>query len=384
MAVLMRAHDGGEAFRTLYDTHAPRVRGLARRLLRDAGAIDDVVQETMLRAYRAGIHLDEGRDPWPWLASVTRNLCRDAARRTTRRPQEAFEESMIPAATPAADRIVENRARAQLVSAALDSLADHQRDLLVRHHVEEIPCARIAADTDTTVEAVKSGLARAREAFRSCYEGWRGAIPQALTSLSSRLWPRPPGAARVGALAPGVGRPVGAAALAAVLAFGLSAPPGIASPPEAAPTSGSKAPRVQPSADGSSGTSVAISRDGRLINFVPPESLGGPAVPGALALPGSVPRTPNPLRWPQGSARPTGGNQSSPSAPSPLESLPAGLPVEPAPPPVVVAGPGPVIEATTDMVDIASAAVTNAPAALGLPPTPSPRTPETPALYLDS
>jgi len=63
--------------------HAEWLRGLARRLVTDAAAADDLVQETWLVAMRNPP--DSERPPRPWLAGVIRNLARLRGRTEARR-----------------------------------------------------------------------------------------------------------------------------------------------------------------------------------------------------------------------------------------------------------------------------------------------------------
>lgn len=276
---------GGDAFAHLYAAHAPRVAGLARRLVPDAAAVDDVVQETMLRAYRAGLHLEDGTDPWPWLATVARNLCHDLHRRHPER-QVALEESNVVALAPGPERAVEDRARAAYVARALQGLPSRQRHLLLLRHVDGVPCAQIAHREETSVEAVKSALARARDAFRDRYEGWRGLVPGALGQMASRV------RAQVTGLRPGT-----AGAVAAVLALGLAAPPGTAAEPDAvAPPPAVSGPDLAPDPterpdrpiDGGAPEAPPMPAGGRLISFQPPESPDVPPTP-ALVPPSPAP-----------------------------------------------------------------------------------------------
>ena len=64
--------------------HGPRLRALARRLVHDEHAADDLVQETWVRAVERGPA--SGATPWQWLARVLRNLARPVRTALDRRP----------------------------------------------------------------------------------------------------------------------------------------------------------------------------------------------------------------------------------------------------------------------------------------------------------
>ncbi|MGH3156456.1 MAG: RNA polymerase sigma factor, partial [Streptosporangiaceae bacterium] len=80
--LVLLARDGDPvAFRLLVERHQPMVRARARQLCANPSDIDDVMQETFLRAF---IALDQLRDPGrfaAWLAGITANVCRGLWRR---------------------------------------------------------------------------------------------------------------------------------------------------------------------------------------------------------------------------------------------------------------------------------------------------------------
>ena len=76
------ARDGDPvAFRLLVERHQPMVRARTAGLCANASDVDDVVQETFLRAF---IALDRLREPdrfAGWLAGIVLNVCRGLRRR---------------------------------------------------------------------------------------------------------------------------------------------------------------------------------------------------------------------------------------------------------------------------------------------------------------
>jgi RNA polymerase sigma-70 factor (ECF subfamily) len=159
-------------FDEVYTSCAPRVRGLVRRLVADAGLVEDIVQETFLRGYANTIHVDD-EDPWPWLAAVARNLCLDALRRRqiiTEDPLDADDESLATAVVPTTpEREVMRSAEAAHVHEALSALSPRQRRILVLKHLRGWRYQEIAEVESLTDDALKSILARARRNFRRQY-----------------------------------------------------------------------------------------------------------------------------------------------------------------------------------------------------------------------
>ncbi len=69
------------AFRSMYAEHRPALLRLATTLTAgDRGRAEDLVQETMLRAWTHRNDLDIHRSPRAWLATTTRHLAIDAHR----------------------------------------------------------------------------------------------------------------------------------------------------------------------------------------------------------------------------------------------------------------------------------------------------------------
>lgn len=273
----------------MYEAYAARVRGLALRYLFDRDAVDDVVQETLLRAYRAGLHVEDDRDPWPWLASVARNLCRDAARRRARTPDHGVDVERVLTLVPGPDVIVEDAARARHVTKTLAALAPHQRELLVRHHVEEVPCGDLADDHGMSVDAVKTALLRARSAFRSTYDGWRGVIPGWLSAAGATVRDRVRSWMTATTNLPSPIKPGLAGVLVALFAFG-----GIpsASGDAAAPSDDDAPPNSPLDIDvGVVTASPTETAGGRLITFQPPESPDALPTPALPTAPSARPKT---------------------------------------------------------------------------------------------
>ena len=174
-------------FDALYEGFAPRVRGLVRRRLNDRELVEDVVQETFLRAYRNRDALDPDRSPWPWLATVANNLCSDVLRRRLLREETTLWDDVgEPAA--GSDVSVAAAPDRQAVVDALTAVGDRQRRLLVMHHLEGRPYQEIASDEGLSLEAVRSLLARGRRAFKEQYLGLverRDLLPVAVPGLAT-------------------------------------------------------------------------------------------------------------------------------------------------------------------------------------------------------
>ncbi len=94
----------------------------------DSQLAEDVVQETMLRAWRQGDQIDPAaRSPMPWLTTVARRIVIDQQRRKHARPTEAGEDMLDKASvTDHADDVL----RSVVVAEALRALSPAHRQVL--------------------------------------------------------------------------------------------------------------------------------------------------------------------------------------------------------------------------------------------------------------
>ena len=104
-----------------------------------------------------------------WLYRVVANACTDRLRkrRTVDIDSVAEPEDGAPSA---ADRI-QDRARADALQGALDSLPERQRQAVVLRHIEGFSNPEIAQIMDVKVEAVESLTARGKRALKTALEG---------------------------------------------------------------------------------------------------------------------------------------------------------------------------------------------------------------------
>lgn len=152
----------GVALRSLYDAHAAALWRYALRLTGDRARAEDVVQETLLRAWEHPEAIDDTRRPArAWLFTVARNMIIDerrSARFRRESPDTGVELPGPDEVNAALDRLLLGDAMAQLS-------ADH-RAVIRRSYYLGWSTTQIADDLQIAEGTVKSRLHYAVRALR--------------------------------------------------------------------------------------------------------------------------------------------------------------------------------------------------------------------------
>jgi len=152
------------AFRSMYAEHRPALLRLATTLTAgDRGRAEDLVQETMLRAWTHGNDLDIHRSPRAWLATTTRHLAIDAHRARRARPHEVELDHRLPLITSQrADASIDQTG----VRAAIAALPWHQRRVLTEVYYRDRSVAETARILQIPAGTVKSRIFYGLRALR--------------------------------------------------------------------------------------------------------------------------------------------------------------------------------------------------------------------------
>lgn len=160
------AQGDARAFRTLAQRHAGRALGLARRILGNEAAAEDIVQDAFLRVWTHAPRWRPEAAFRTWLYRIVFNLCLNAKRRPPDLPLDAAGD----VAHPAADTRLEARERDRRLAAAVGALPERQRAAIVLTYQEGLSNAEVAAVLDTSVSGIETLLVRAKRALRAALE----------------------------------------------------------------------------------------------------------------------------------------------------------------------------------------------------------------------
>ena len=173
-----------QAFTTRADRHRRELHLHCYRMVASFHDADDLVQETMLRAWRARETFDEAdgdKGFRAWLYRIATNVCLDFLRRTPRQATTARTFAEVPWLEPYPDRLLDEIPAADTPEgtavdketialgylALIQRLPPRQRAILILRDLHDWSAAETASLLGTTIAAANSGLQRARETMQA-------------------------------------------------------------------------------------------------------------------------------------------------------------------------------------------------------------------------
>jgi RNA polymerase sigma-70 factor (ECF subfamily) len=155
--------DDATRLAALYDAHAAPVWRYVVHLTGDRAGADDVVQETLLRAWRTPrIMAQAPESARSWMFTVARHLVIDDVRSARRRREIGVAEPPETSTSDATDALFE----AILIEEALAALSADHRAVVIRAYFGALTVAEIADDLDIPQGTVKSRLHYGLRALR--------------------------------------------------------------------------------------------------------------------------------------------------------------------------------------------------------------------------
>ncbi len=158
---LSRERDVREA----YAAHAGELYGFAVRSLGDRGIAEEAVQETFLRAWRAGERFDpQVGSLRTWLFAILRNVVIDLGRARAVRPSVA-EGGVEPSVEPLEEALL-----AWQIEEAMRRIGDQHRHVLRETYYRGRPYAEVADELGVPEGTVKSRVYYGLRALRVALE----------------------------------------------------------------------------------------------------------------------------------------------------------------------------------------------------------------------
>jgi RNA polymerase sigma-70 factor, ECF subfamily len=146
-----------EAFERIAMPHLGSLLRVARRLTVQSASAEDLVQDTMLLAWRGFHRFQPGSNARAWLFRILLNAFYGEGRKASRAEPQGlpFNHHVRPVAQEAAE-----------IAEALSALSLDQRSVFLLAVVEGFTCQEIAGILNVPIGTVMSRLSRAREELR--------------------------------------------------------------------------------------------------------------------------------------------------------------------------------------------------------------------------
>jgi RNA polymerase sigma-70 factor (ECF subfamily) len=146
-------------FERIVMPEAPRLLRFAIRLTHDPSAAEDLVQETLLKAWRSFHQFRDGTNARAWVYRILVNAFYGEGRKTRGAAATAQLEDQVPAGANSA--MIERLE----IKQALDSLPLEHRTVLLLGVVEGFSCREVSEILSVPIGTVMSRLSRARRSL---------------------------------------------------------------------------------------------------------------------------------------------------------------------------------------------------------------------------
>ncbi len=176
-------------FETTILPHEPSLYGPAMALTHSSAEAEDLVQETLVRAFDRFDTFRADGSPRAWLHTIMRNLFYNAYRKKSREPRQvsldAFDASSGHAAdallesavaqqsTLSPERLVLSQIESSAILGAVQNLPADYREVVVLADIQGLAYQEIAEKLEIPVGTVRSRLSRGRERVRRALASWR-------------------------------------------------------------------------------------------------------------------------------------------------------------------------------------------------------------------
>jgi RNA polymerase sigma-70 factor (ECF subfamily) len=166
-----------KAFELLVIKYQRRIQRLIGRMVRDVDLVEDISQETFIRAYRALAQFRGDAQFYTWLYRIAVNTAKKSLMDLKRNPtvsENSFksddddetsplENELTSSETP--DAVLASKEIAQIINTALEALPEELRQAITLREIEGLSYEEISEAMNCPIGTVRSRIFRAREAI---------------------------------------------------------------------------------------------------------------------------------------------------------------------------------------------------------------------------
>lgn len=166
-----------KAFELLVIKYQRRIQRLIGRMVRDVDLVEDIAQETFIRAYRALAQFRGEAQFYTWLYRIAINTAKKALMDLKRNPtvsENAYksddddetspvENELTTSETPEA--VLASKEIAEIINTAMEALPEELRQAITLREIEGLSYEEISETMGCPIGTVRSRIFRAREAI---------------------------------------------------------------------------------------------------------------------------------------------------------------------------------------------------------------------------
>ena len=144
----------------------PRLQRVALRLLGNAEDAEDMVQEVYMKLWNKRDALPDVQDVEAYCVTLTKNMCIDRLRMAEVEKEDMDEVPTMLDATDDVEAQVERRDTVEQVKQIIETLPEHQQQVITLRDMEDCSFEEIVEQTGLTAVNIRMLLSRARKTIR--------------------------------------------------------------------------------------------------------------------------------------------------------------------------------------------------------------------------